>query len=187
MCSNVCRHSSPTAENSRRTERKRRGSVGAQPPTQGALHPEVRVCGIERKTTYLAQYFGTPLLEYGFTELDQRSQSHHTHPNGNVVLVVGPKGVRLRVHSLLLQSASKVFNASSGLIGVKVRGSLKNPHAQFVSRRMIPKLCALSVALFATATTLYRLPCHRSRFFKSRLQLTSTTLQLRSHSPLLGG
>jgi len=35
-------------------------------------------------------------------------------PNGNVVLVVGPKAVRLRVHSLLLQSASKVFNAMFG-------------------------------------------------------------------------
>ncbi|KAK0619422.1 hypothetical protein B0T14DRAFT_537243 [Immersiella caudata] len=35
-------------------------------------------------------------------------------PNGNAILVVGPQAVRLRVHSLHLQSASKVFNAMLG-------------------------------------------------------------------------
>ena len=35
-------------------------------------------------------------------------------PNGDVILVVGPQTVRLRVHSLFLRSASKVFNAMLG-------------------------------------------------------------------------
>ena len=62
------------------------------------------------------RYLATPIL----IQMDTPESTSATDPivsvspNGDIILVVGPQAVRLRVHSLFLRSASKVFNAMFG-------------------------------------------------------------------------
>ena len=72
--------------------------------------------------------------------------------DGDVILVVGPEKIRLRVHSLNLKATSKPFSAMLGPIWKEGRDLLQDGSVELPLQRIMPRRWSIYVLLYIIKT-----------------------------------